>query len=60
MSALIHKLLKCRCTHLQITSDSDDGGTCTGGKAGGGGGEGGHGQSTPKPLYTASYSGTLI
>ena len=36
MFALIHKLLKCRCTHLQITSDSDDGGTCTGGMGGGG------------------------
>ena len=34
MSALIHKLLKCRCMHLQIMSDND-GGTCTGGIGGG-------------------------
>ena len=27
---------------------------------GGGGGQGGQGQSTPKPLYTASYTGTSI
>ena len=40
MSALIHKLLKRRCMHLQITSDSDDGSTCTGGIGGGGGMEG--------------------
>ena len=26
----------------------------------GGGGQGGQGQSTPKPLYTASYTGTSI
>ena len=37
MSALLHKLLKCRCMHLQIMSDSDDGSTCAGGKEGGGG-----------------------
>ena len=43
--------------HLQIMSDSDDGGTCAGGKEGGGRGQG---QSTPRPQYTASYSGTLI
>ena len=36
MSALIHKLLKCRCMHLQITSDNDGGSTCTGGMGEGG------------------------
>ena len=40
MSALIHKLLKCRCMHLQITSDNDGGSTCNGGMGGGGGMEG--------------------
>ena len=33
--------------------------TCTDGRVGGGG-VGGQGQSTPKPLYTASYTGTSI
>ena len=39
-----------------------DGGTCNmyWWKGGGGGGQGGQGQSTPKPLYTASYTGTSI
>ena len=39
-----------------------DGGTCNmyWWKGGGGGGRGGQGQSTPKPLYTASYTGTSI
>ena len=43
----------CACT--KITSNNDGGGT---GEMGGGGGEGGKGQSTCKPLYTASYNGT--
>ena len=37
-----------------------DGGTCNMYWWKGGGGEGGQGQSTPKPLCTASYTGTSI
>ena len=38
-----------------------DGGTCNMyWWKGGGGGQGGQGQSTPKPLYTVSYTGTSI
>ena len=45
------------CACAKITSNNDGGGT---GEMGGGGGvcEGGKGQSTCRPLYTASYSGT--
>ena len=37
-----------------------DGGTCNMYWWKGGGGRGGQGQSTPKPLYTAPYTGTSI